>query len=144
MNPKTALVILSVVAAFVVAEGVQYMVHVTTGPQQFPPRVGSLFVIVQGGANTYNISISTRVYNLRPNSMYSSPVNSPILAPALSGSKFQWIDRTGGASAPIYLKNVTMIPTYIQDPNMRKTFTRVFCAQAAPIRTMAVTPLTRC
>ena len=120
------------------------MVHVTTGPQQFSRRMGSLFVIAQAGANTNNISMATGRYDLRPNTMYSSAVDSPIPAPSLSGSSFQWIDRTGGPSSPIYLKNVTLIPAYIQDPNMRRSFTRVFCAQAAPIRNMVVTPLTRC
>jgi hypothetical protein len=126
---------------FAVSQGFLYHIYLTTG-YDFQPRNASVFVIVSSNDVRANMSMPGPI-QLFPNKLYSAAVDVPIPAPKLSFCNFQWIDRSRTGSAVVTLKNVTIVPFYIQNPDSRRQMTKVFCTKG-PLRQLVVTPLPRC
>src|SRR5688572_19828047 len=91
-----------------------YTISVTTG-SGFRPSTGKLFVILRSSNQVNNVSMSSTPFSILPNHQYASIINSPIMATQLSSALFEWTNSTSRIGS-ITLQNVTVVPTYLQEP----------------------------
>lgn len=111
--------------AFTLTQAYLYTITVRTG-NGFQPTDGSLYIVLRSSNQANNVSLGglTRIV---PNWSYIYRADSPIPAPQLSSAVFEWVNRQSKFGS-ITLKNVTVVPSYIQDPKLQSQYTKNFCA----------------